>query len=226
MGTVLCNQSMQNLAQYYANHGTRLPFIRGNKEATESWIKVLYNTADIVYDLQPVELVKNMTEIKGIDRPTAPQVVTAVSNFEGEQPFHGICCSGDGDDSQSLDEGLMDDEPLPLEEFPTHIEATTTPSAAHHESKASNMSDGENSQDVVSSPGTSKTVVEDHAVETPKAVQLLGSQRPLHALQPFVEDCKTEQISPEPKRILQARSQEQPDASKKTKHSFLDVLNR
>jgi hypothetical protein len=225
MSTVLCNQSMQDLDKYYTSHGTRMPFIRGNPEATASWIEVLGKKADTVYDLQPVTLVKDMTEIRGVDRLTASQVVTAVLNFEGEQPFHGICCSGDGDDTQSLDEEHVYDDATIFEDSLAQSEESATPEAHRHEHGDPEKVDPVDHQEPVPLPEHPREVVGDPVVETTKVIQILDSERPLHFLQPSVEDCITESAPPVP-TVTISQSEKQLDTLPSTKHSILTTLNQ
>jgi hypothetical protein len=226
MGTVLCNQSMQDLENHYSNHGTRLPFIRGNKEATESWIESLLGKADTVHDLQPLALVKDMTEIKGIDRLTAPQVVTAVSNFEGEQSFHGMCCSHDGDGLQNWEvESVIENEPSrEHSEFqPRDSEMLQT---VQQDIRKAYTGDVRDFEDLSPTPVAFQAAAQDSTVQAHKENIVLGSRRPLHELQPYVEECLTEIIPPLSTQIPGALYEQGSRIIKPWKHPILEQLDQ
>jgi hypothetical protein len=225
MGTVLCNQTVQGLDIYYTNHGTHFPFIRGNREATELWIEALRETANSVHDLQPLALVKEMTELKGIDRPTALQVVTAISDFEGQQPFHGMCCSSDEDDMHSLDNDSVIDDEVQLEDLVTNPENSANPETAQCENITAETSHRMDVQDHVSTPQMSLTVGGDHALDIRKESLARSSGKPLHALQPYVEDYLTETVSTGQQRSSGKKIEQPQSTSKPTKHPLLVILD-
>lgn len=224
MGTVLCNQRMQDLDNYYLNHGTRLPFIRGNDEATKSWIEVLRKKADTLYDTQPLDLVSEMTEIQGINRPTAPQVVNAVSNFEGAQPYHGICCSGDWDDTQSLEEENVDDYATMVEDVPSDTKECVDLVTDDEELGTIKMADRRSATEDTQIPKTAEEVNPGPACQESKAIHFPGSERPLHALQAYVEDCVTEAVPQKPDQVPKASMEKESKTWTKKADSILDTL--
>ena len=226
MGTVLCNKTVQDLDIYYTNHGTHLPFIRGNKEATELWIEALSHTASSIHDRQPLALVKEMTELRGIDRPTALQIVTAISDFEGQQPFHGMCCSSDEDDMHSFDNDSVIDDGLPLGGLATDSESGANPEIAQCESVKAETSHGMDLQDHVSTPQMSPTVVDDHALDIREESVARNSGKRLHDLQPYVEDYLTETVSTGPLRSSEKRFEQPQSISKPKRQSILAILDR
>jgi hypothetical protein len=88
---------------FYQWHGSGLPFVRNNEAATEEWVKELQMNMEPEYDKQPLELARWMTQIAPLERPTARQVVIAVFNFEGGQPYYGDCCDSSNNTTQVQD---------------------------------------------------------------------------------------------------------------------------
>ena len=92
MGTVLHDRSVQDMKAFYLSHGQCTPFVRNNESATIQWVAELQKNTESEHDRQPLELALWMTQILPLDRPTAPQVVTAVFNFEGGRPYYCDDC--------------------------------------------------------------------------------------------------------------------------------------
>lgn len=86
------------------------------------WIRELQMNMQSEYDKQPLELARSMTQIPPLDRPTARQIVTAVFNFEGGQPYYGDCCDNSNTTTQALypepNHKLMQDDHSELESSP------------------------------------------------------------------------------------------------------------
>jgi Ankyrin repeats (3 copies) len=226
MGTVLCNQSMRDLDEHFLNHGTRLPFIRGNNDATKSWIEVLRKKADTTDDMQPLNLVNEMTEIQSINRPTAPQFVNAVSNFDGDQPYHGICCSGDWDDGQSLGEEDVDDYATMVEDVPPDTKGCADLVTDDEELGTIKMVDRKSAIDDTQSLKALEEVHPGPACQDPKTIHFPGSERPLHALQAYVEDCVTEVVPQKPDQVPEASMGKESKIWTKKADSVLDTPSR
>lgn len=176
--------------------------------------------------MQPLTLVSEMTEIQPINRPTAPQVVNAVSNFEGEQPYHGICCSGDWDDTQSLEEENVHDYATMVENIPSDTKQFANLATGDEELGTIKMADRKSATEDTRNPKTLEEVDPSPPCQEPKAIQFTGSERPLHALQAYVEDCVTEVVPHKPDQASKASMEKESKSWTEKADSVLDTLNR
>jgi serine/threonine protein kinase len=106
MGTVLNNRMVDEMRSYFETHGSRGPYVRGNKEAADMWLEELKQSSKCVDDMQPVHLSRDMCHEDPNQRPTAAQVVSEILDFQGEAPYCGHCC-----DSENGTLRLVNDEP-------------------------------------------------------------------------------------------------------------------
>ena len=100
MGTVLHDRSVQDMKAFYLSHGECTPFVRNNEAATIQWVEELQKNMDSEYDRQPLELALWIINIVPLDRPTAPQVVTTIFNFDGGRPFYCDDCDSSNNTTQ------------------------------------------------------------------------------------------------------------------------------
>jgi hypothetical protein len=92
MGTVLNNRTVAEMRQFFEDHGSGGPYVRGNKEAADMWIGELKQTSKSIHDMQPVQLCREMCQVKSNLRPTAAEVVSEILDFHGDVPYCGACC--------------------------------------------------------------------------------------------------------------------------------------
>ncbi|KAE9363338.1 kinase-like protein, partial [Stipitochalara longipes BDJ] len=78
MGTVLHNRKVSDMRSYFENHGTRGPWVRGNKEACVMWLEELAKGSTCVDDMQPLHLSLAMCDEDPNERPTAAVVVSEI----------------------------------------------------------------------------------------------------------------------------------------------------
>jgi serine/threonine protein kinase len=118
MGTVLNNRTVDEMRSYFETHGSRGPYVRGNREAANMWLEELKQSSKCVDDMQPVHLSLDMCQEDPDQRPTAAQVVSEILDFQGEAPYCGHCC-----DSENGTLRLVNNEPTEKGRFLENSEA-------------------------------------------------------------------------------------------------------
>jgi serine/threonine protein kinase len=118
MGTVLNNRTVDEMRSYFETHGSRGPYVRGNREAADMWLEELKQSSKCVDDMQPVHLSRDMCQEDPDQRPTAAQVVSEILDFQGEAPYCGHCC-----DSENGTLRLVNNEPTEKGRFLENNEA-------------------------------------------------------------------------------------------------------
>ena len=187
---------------------------------------VLRKKADSVHDLQPLALVRDMTEIEVINRPTAIQVVTSISDFEGQQPFHGMCCSSDRDDTHSTDNESVVDDALQLENLATQSKYFANAEATPNEKITAETSGLMDVQDHLSTSPIALNVDRDRALKFRKDTLVQTSARSLEALQPYVEDSLTETVPIGPNETSQRSFEQRQNTPEPKKASVLVLIDR
>ena len=95
MGTVLNNRTVEEMRSFFETHGSRGPYVRGNSEATDMWLRELKESCRSTDDMQPLHLSRDMCQDDMNQRPTAAQVVSEILDFQGETPYCGYCCDSE-----------------------------------------------------------------------------------------------------------------------------------
>lgn len=110
MAAVLNNRTLQEMKAFYESHGTGTDRFWNNQLATEEWLKDLRGCNRYEYDLQPLSLVKWMTQCEPQDRPTAHQLVKNISEWCSSMEYFGHCC-----DTSDITETTCQDPSVCLE---------------------------------------------------------------------------------------------------------------
>jgi len=108
MGTVLNNRTVYEMRSYFETHGTRGPYVRGNREAANMWLKELSRGCKCVDDMQPLRLSLEMCHEDPDGRLTAGQVLSDILDFQGEAPYCGHCCDSENGTLRPIDNDLTE----------------------------------------------------------------------------------------------------------------------
>jgi hypothetical protein len=160
MGTVLSNRTVAEMRSYFETHGSCGPWVRGNKEAANMWLKELSQSSKCVDDMQPLHLSLDMCHEIPDQRPTAAQVVSEILDFQGEVPYCGHCC-----DSEN---GTL----RPVDTDPTEKSYILENHEGEHSFESLTVF-GSVSQ---SSGGSEETVIDEEVALTPSLLETLPDQ--------------------------------------------------
>ena len=89
--TVLKDQTIQSMREYFESHGSRGPFFSNNMEAAKEWFLMLTATGSY-FDNKPVQWAQNMLQYDRDLRPKSRTLVETILSDHSNAEFCGSCC--------------------------------------------------------------------------------------------------------------------------------------